>query len=109
MNDECHYLVNRQLKIEKFRIFTSDVKKRAITSYDAKRYYTGKLFSIPYFHPDIKVYEEKREAKENLDAFETCSPPHYIPQYFWKRFVEKTLNGQYIENQGELFNDFTAS
>ena len=109
MNDDVHYLVNRQLKIENFSIFTIDQNKRAITSYDSKRYYTSQFFSLPFHHPDIKKYEELKRKGEDVSMFEDTSPPHFIPSYFWTKFTKNVEERKYIDAQGPLFNDHDNS
>ena len=106
LNSECHYLVNRQLKIDKFKIFTMDITKRAMTAYDSKRYYCSPLFSLPFFHPDIKVYEERRKRGLDVSMFENSSPPHYIPEHFWLKFTQNVRDQKYIRAEGSLFEDF---
>ena len=83
-----------------------ELKKKALDSFDDKRFYTSPFFSIPFSHPDVEKYVNMKNEGKDVSAFEDSKPPHYIPSYFWSKFVQNVRDQKYIDGQGPLFEDF---
>ena len=105
--DKCQYVTNTQFRIEKLHIYTSEATKKATNMADAKRFYMSKYFSSPFSHPDVKLYKDMKSKNEDVFNFVESKPPHFIPKYFFDKFVENVVTKkQYIKAEGEIYNDY---
>ena len=86
-----------------------EIRKKALDSFDDKRYYFSPFFSLPFHHPDIKKYEDLKKEGQDVSMYEDSKPPHFIPPYFWMKFGENVKNRKYVDARGPLFEDFDAN